>query len=321
MDSLVCSPPLNKNEFYIIDGGFSTQLGHYVQGVDEDPLWTARSVVNNPSAVERVHADFIRAGARIILTASYQISEEGFKKYMELDSTATGEAVVQSVSLARSAIRLCNKVDGDVLVGGSVGPLGACKHDGSEYTGTYLDSLTNEELVRWHVPRIKSLVSANVDFIAAETLPCWREALAILDCVVLTGGYAPVWVSFTMKDGERLAGGELLQEAVRRIRRHELFTKGRIFAMGVNCCDPKLVTSALDNVRGVTSTLPLIVYPNSGEVWNGTTRRWEGTGVDCWEQYIKSWIDRGVIGIGGCCTVNAKQLASIRMAAAKSMVS
>lgn len=34
--------------------------------------------------------------------------------------------------------------DREVLIAGSVGPYGACLHDGSEYTGDYVDHMTKE---------------------------------------------------------------------------------------------------------------------------------------------------------------------------------
>ena len=34
--------------------------------------------------------------------------------------------------------------DREILIAGSVGPYGACLHDGSEYTGDYVDHMTKE---------------------------------------------------------------------------------------------------------------------------------------------------------------------------------
>ena len=74
------------------------------------------------------------------------------------------------------------------LVAGSVGPYGACCHDGSEYTGNYVDVMTTEArlmmvandeggacdlqaLIEWHRPRIRQLLDAGVDLLAIETIP------------------------------------------------------------------------------------------------------------------------------------------------------
>lgn len=318
MDYLTYSPPLQKGDFLILDGGFSTQLLKYKAGIDEDPLWTARSVVTDPDLVEKVHMDFIEAGARVIITDSYQISEQGFKQYLDLDADATKGAVIQSVKLAKAAIKKCGKSPGYILVGGSVGPYGACQHDGSEYTGAYLDAVSREELVRWHLPRVQALITAGVDFIAAETLPCWREAVAVLDCISATGGFCPVWVSFAIKDENTLGAGESIQEAVRQLRKHELFSKGRIFAVGINCSYPRFISGAIDNIRSLAKTLPIVVYANSGEEWDATSRRWEGTKED-WSSHVKDWMSKGVVGIGGCCRVDAEEVAKIRLAAANTL--
>ena len=45
---------------------------------------------------------------------------------------------MNSARLAWAAVEDTGGVRGHSLVGGSVGPYGACLHDGSEYTGAYL---------------------------------------------------------------------------------------------------------------------------------------------------------------------------------------
>ncbi|XP_023334832.1 homocysteine S-methyltransferase 3-like [Eurytemora carolleeae] len=315
MDNLNYSSPLVKGDLWIIDGGFSTQLMVYMEGLDNDPLWTARSIVTNPDLVEQVHMDFINAGANVILTCSYQISEQGFKQHLNMNSKATVEAVRTSVQLAKSAIKKCEKRA--ILIGGSVGPYGACQSDGSEYTGAYLDALSREELVKWHLPRIQTLISSRVDFIAAETLPSWREAIAILDCISATGGTTPVWVSFTLKNENNLPTGETIQDAMRQLRKHELFDKGRIFAVGFNCLHPKLVSGGIDNIRKVAKTIPIVVYPNSGEDWDGIARCWKGEGGIDWSDYVGDWLKKGVVGLGGCCRLGAEHIADLRLSVAK----
>jgi S-methylmethionine-dependent homocysteine/selenocysteine methylase len=64
-----------------------------------------------------------------------------------------------------------------VAIAGSVGPYGACLHDGSEYTGSYLDDfgVTDKFLGDWHRPRIEALLLAGADYLAIETMPGIRE--------------------------------------------------------------------------------------------------------------------------------------------------
>jgi homocysteine S-methyltransferase len=61
----------------ILDGGLATELeaaGHDLS----DRLWSARLLRDDPAAIEDAHLAFLRAGADIIETASYQASVEGF---------------------------------------------------------------------------------------------------------------------------------------------------------------------------------------------------------------------------------------------------
>ena len=85
------SPPLQAGHYYVLDGGFSTQLSRYVAGVDADPLWTARSLVTRKQEVARVHRDFLAAGARIVITCSYQVSNQLFRDELGLSRAETRE--------------------------------------------------------------------------------------------------------------------------------------------------------------------------------------------------------------------------------------
>ena len=68
-------------EVKVLDGGFSTQLATHVGDViDGDPLWTARFLITNPKSYNATHLDFLKAGADIILTNTYQASIKWFFK-------------------------------------------------------------------------------------------------------------------------------------------------------------------------------------------------------------------------------------------------
>src|SRR6185436_7868229 len=87
----------------VIDGGLATELSR--QGLDlSDDLWSARVLVDAPDAIERVHAEYYRAGADIAITASYQASYKGFAA-RGLDAEATTAVLRRSVALAQSARR------------------------------------------------------------------------------------------------------------------------------------------------------------------------------------------------------------------------
>ena len=53
----------------LVDGGLSTQLERLGHQLD-DPLWTARALLDDPRAVIAAHRAFVDAGARIVTAAS-----------------------------------------------------------------------------------------------------------------------------------------------------------------------------------------------------------------------------------------------------------
>jgi homocysteine S-methyltransferase len=177
--------------------------------------------------------------------------------------------------------------------------------------------MTREALAAWHLPRVTALVQAGADFIAAETLPCWREALAVLDALVSAGGFTPVWTSFSLRDAQHLASGETIQEAVTQLRRHPLYSRSRLFALGFNCCDPAVVRGAVEQVRQACRDLPVVVYPNSGERWDGARHCWGGEPVELTADQLGDWLRLGVVAVGGCCRVDDKMLARLKSSLVK----
>ena len=128
----------------VVDGGLSTQLallGEDTSGI----LWTGRVLLDNPAAVQRAHADFVAAGADVVITASYQVSRWGFEQ-AGMTADDADAALRASTVAARAAIAA---VPGsDARVAASVGPYGAILHDGSEYRGRY--GRTHRQLVDFH---------------------------------------------------------------------------------------------------------------------------------------------------------------------------
>ena len=84
-----------------LDGGLSTALeehGHLLT----DSLWTARLLLEAPAEVTAAHAAFVAAGAEVLITASYQVSEQGFMA-AGLSAADASNALRASVGAARAA--------------------------------------------------------------------------------------------------------------------------------------------------------------------------------------------------------------------------
>ncbi|WP_234285889.1 homocysteine S-methyltransferase, partial [Streptomyces venezuelae] len=172
----------------VLDGGLSNQLE--AQGCDlSDALWSARLLADGPEQIEAAHAAYVRAGARVLITSSYQATVEGFAR-RGVGRAAAERLLARSVELARAAAR---GVREEVWVAASVGPYGAMLADGSEYRGRY--GLSVRELEAFHRPRIEVLAAAEPDVLALETVPDAEEAEALLRAAEGCG--VPVWLSYT----------------------------------------------------------------------------------------------------------------------------
>ncbi|WP_446038493.1 homocysteine S-methyltransferase [Streptomyces sp. SID1121] len=283
-------------ETLVLDGGLSNQLG--AQGCDlSDALWSARLLVDGPEQIEAAHAAYVRAGAQVLITSSYQATYEGFAR-RGIARAEAAELLARGVDLARRAGAAAER---EVWVAASVGPYGAMLADGSEYRGRY--GLSVAELERFHRPRIETLAAAAPDVLALETVPDEDEARALL--AAAEGCGVPVWLSYSVEaDGERTRAGQPLAEAFALAAGND-----QVVAVGVNCCEPAAVDRATEIAAKVTGK-PVVVYPNSGERWDATTRTWRGDATFD-PSRVSAWRTAGARLIGGCCRVGPEAIARL----------
>jgi len=285
----------------VLDGGLGTLLE--ARGNDlSSSLWSARLLLDRPEEIRAAHEAYFLAGARVAITASYQVSYEALEAE-GLDAPAVDLLLMRSVQLARRA-RTDTGHDDDAWVAASVGPYGATLADGSEYTGDY--GLTVAELREWHRPRLRALAAAGPDVLAIETIPSLAEVEAI--AAELEGLGVPAWLSVTI-DGPRLRTGESLADAFAIADATD-----EIVAVGVNCCAAADVAGALEIARRTTAKA-LLAYPNSGEVWDADRRSWSGDGKPL-AGYVGEWLSAGTRLVGGCCRVGPAELRGVAEAVA-----
>lgn len=297
-----------------VDGALATELEAH--GCDlQDPLWSAKVLLEQPELVKRVHQDYFRAGAAVAITASYQATPLGFAR-RGIGTEAALERVALSVRLADEARRehLAENPDaGSLLIAGSVGPYGAYLADGSEYRGDYV--LSQNEFLEFHRPRIAALVEAGADLLACETLPSLPEAEALL---ALIGEYdVEAWLSFTLRDGGHISDGTPLAQVAAVCSAQPL-----VVALGVNCVPLELVSPSLDALGKATNT-PLIAYPNSGEGYDAVTKTWApagagGSSADPDRKQPTSlaegtpiWRELGARLVGGCCRTTPQDIVAV----------
>ncbi len=290
-------------DFRIVDGGLATELER--AGADlSGGLWSARILAERPDLIRQVHRAYYAAGADVAITASYQASYAGFAT-RGLDKAGTDRLLRRSVELAAEARREVAATDSRPMwVAASVGPYGATLHDGSEYRGDY--GLTIGELCHFHRERLEVLASAGADFLACETIPSLDEAKALTE-VLHDVPAARAWVSFTARDDRHTAHGEPLVDCARMLEKEP-----QVIAVGVNCVRPETTASLIRELRKGTSK-PIVVYPNSGEVWDGEAHCWRGSAtVAPLDELVRDWLGAGATWIGGCCRTTPETIRQVR---------
>ena len=269
----------------VLDGGLGTLLESRGNDVSSS-LWSARVLRDHPDAVRAAHAEFAAAGADVLITASYQVGFGGPIPDADVDTLLR-----RSVSLAREA--------GDGLVAASIGPIGALRADGSEYTGDY--GLDVEDLRRLHHRRLVVLADAGADLLAVETIPSALEVEAL--ALELSDLGVPAFVSLSADSAGFAAPGTLA--AALRIAA----SVPGVVAVGVNCCAPASVGPALADAPAV----PLVAYPNTGERWDAVTRTWRGDAAALADD-APSWVTAGARLVGGCCRSTPADISAIAAA-------
>lgn len=298
---------LKDHAVVVLDGALATELER--RGADlNDPLWSARILLEKPDMIRRVHLDYFRAGADAATTASYQATVAGLTR-RGLTHNEALRVIQLSVQIAREARDEfwgdpVNRVDRLLpFIAASVGPYGAFLHNGSEYRGDY--ALSEDELIEFHRERMNELVDAGADMLACETIPSLLEARALARVLAELPGIT-AWFSFTARDETRVSHGETIQECAEFLDGLE-----QAVAIGVNCTSPLYVNGLIRNARQATKK-PIIVYPNSGEVFDAANNRWLGeTSCDAFGMHAREWYANGARVIGGCCRTTPEHIHEI----------
>ncbi|MBA0035508.1 homocysteine S-methyltransferase [Pantoea sp. BIGb0393] len=295
---------LTHTDTLILDGALATELE--ARGCNlADALWSAKVLMENPELIYQVHHDYFAAGAHVAITASYQATPQGFAA-RGLDDAQALALIKQSVQLAQRArddYRASSASTAPLLVAGSVGPYGAFLANGAEYRGDY--ALPEEEMKAFHRPRVTALLQAGVDLLACETLPSFAEAQALISLLAEFPD-SSAWFSFTLRDAEHISDGTPLSQVAELVN-----GAPQVVAIGINCVALESVTPALRSLQA-QSDKPLLVYPNSGEQYDASSKTWHSAPSGCTlHDKFHEWQLAGARLIGGCCRTTPQDIAAI----------
>lgn len=298
---LVDALGIGSRDIVVLDGGMSTELER--TGIDTGgALWTAAPLLAGDGSIERAHEAFAAAGAEIVVTASYQLGLDWLEQ-RGIEPTAARELLIESTRAARRGVA------GAALVAASVGPYGAGRADGSEYSGDYRDRL--DEVRRHHRAKIAVLLESEPDLLAVETIPLADELEIVIE-ILDDLGSPPAWFSVACRDGSTTNGGDALERIGVLVADH----RGPA-AVGVNCTSPEFAALAVGRIAGSSigsagRPVDLVAYPNIGRRWNASTRTWTSAASRVTDDTLETLVAAGATLVGGCCGTDSTDVARLR---------
>jgi 5-methyltetrahydrofolate--homocysteine methyltransferase len=270
------------------DGATGTNLQQrgLAQGVAPE-TW----VLERPQEIERLHRDFIAAGADIILTCTFG----GTRLRLGDLAGQAAEVNTRAVALAKAAA-----AGSETLVAVSIGPTGQMLQP--------YGPLDEAEAEAAFAEQVRTLVAAGADLLVVETQFDLVEAKAALRAARSAGGGLPVVCSFSYDRGTRTMMG---------VRPSQMAAEVGDLAdvLGINCgrsLDDN--EKALAELRAATSK-PIWFKPNAG-LPHADAAGALGYDVtpDMMGERAPRWLAAGAQIIGGCCGTSPEHLAAIAKA-------
>lgn len=279
---------LAAGEVLISDGAVGTglqQIGLPIGAAPES--W----VLENPGSILELHNQFIQAGAEIILTCTFGGTRARLAEFhLEAKFAAVNR---QAVEIARTAAE-----GRDVLVAGSIGPLGfRLAPDGT----MSVDAARTE-----FSKQAELLCDEGVDLIVIETQYCVNEARAAVNGVRSVDEDIPIVCSFSFDRDACTWTGEGLEDIV------AVIGSMAVDVLGINC--GLSLTQNLEALKrlGQLTDKPIWFKPNAGiPVMNED-------GVPIYPiapvemgAAVPRWIEAGAQIVGGCCGTSPVHLREI----------
>lgn len=289
---------LDHGNVLLIDGAMGTELQK--RGVPMDKVaWSGAAVLTHPDTVRETHEDYIRAGARVIVTNTF-----GSTRQM-LEPAGYGDQVEAvhrgAVNLARRARD--NVADQSVAIAGSISTEPPA-FDRNAF-------LPREKELAAYREAAGLLADAGVDLIALEMINDTTHASLAMRAALETG--LPIWLGVGCK---RRADGKIVSFDHADL---ELVTiLDELIPMGPTLVN--IMHSAIDAVPSAIQLVrkrwagPVGVYPESGYF---TKPNWNFVDIispaDLAAEAI-GWVAAGAQLLGGCCGTSPDHIRALQAA-------
>ena len=323
----------NDKTIYVLDGGQGTYLENSGINVNsqiwcsipftKDSFWNENEKSTERRIMEQMFKDFLNAGCNLVMTPTYQLNYSSYLTELKLDDSEKSLKQYDSLltkigSFTRK--QTLNSDKKDVLVVGSIGCYGSMIL--AEFTGKYGDDAANIDYYKHYKPQLDNfLQNDNIDIIGFETVPNFYELkfLLSLDSKILN---KPFFIGLSTNDNQELRDGTPLSKVGELL--NELKTSNKLnenfILFGCNCCSFVSSSKSIHSLKeSLKFYLPLISYPNSGEIYDTVTKEWHkpkdellyAGNSNNWQVSVDKYIDDDCKVIGGCCRTTPADIKSI----------
>ncbi|MFO0638165.1 MAG: bifunctional homocysteine S-methyltransferase/methylenetetrahydrofolate reductase [Polyangiaceae bacterium] len=274
----------------VVDGAMGTQL--YERGVLYSACFEDLNL-SRPELVKKIHDDYLRAGANVIVTNTFGANALRLEKHGLAGKVA--EINAAAVALAREAVGT------RAYVAGNVGPSGWFMGDPSAADMDRVKSALREQC--------DALVAAEVDVLAVETMRQTSEIkLAVAAAREAAGTKIPVIASASVDENGRMSDGTSARELALMLK--DL----GVDVVGINCSEgPMTVLDAAEAM--LESGLPVYAVPNAGLPRRVDERLVYVSTPEYFGVYARRMFKLGVKLVGGCCGTTPEHIKRIAAAA------
>jgi len=278
---------LGRKEIVILDGGIGSEMLR--RGV----TWEGHKVESEPDAIRSIHADYIRAGADVVSTNTFQLARRSYMNHFaDLDHMrhiGAPDLEQRAAPLIREGVKRAleaREQQGrpDVCIAGAMTTLDWCFRPDMAPS---LDDMRAE-----YRETVGAFKDGGVDFMLFETFNSSKEARMALEASQESG--IPAWVGFVCDSQGRLLNGETTDEVVRGLAGVEPD------ALLFNCAPVPDITRALRELSK-TYRKPTGGYAHVGRF---DPPDWMFTDEYPPDQYLaaaREWASMGAQVLGGCC--------------------
>jgi len=287
---------LDRGDLVVLDGAIGTEI------LRRDLSWADHQVLAFPDKIRSIHEDYLRAGADVLSTNTFQLARRCFASHFRdhahmrhvgapgLDRKAD-TLLAAAVNLAKEAR---SRVGRPAAIAGAVTTLEWCFRP---------DLAPSPEEMREEYREIMTtMASAGADLILLETVNSIAEAKVGLEAARSAG--LPCWVGFVCDEKGRLFTGETLAEAERAL------APGKPDAILLNCAPPADAAAGLRELRAARKG-PCGIYPHIGRFDPPEWLFTEEFPPDRYLDEARRWREMGAAVIGGCCGTSPDHIARL----------